>query len=145
MGSLGVGHDWTTSLWLFTFMHWRKKMATLQCSCLENPRDEGAWWADVYGVAQSRTRLKGLSSSSSSRTWLKRLSTHMYLQLNYDSILRHVGGSKICVDMWWFGKGSGFGICTLSVFILFLSLLLWLHTGGGKTTLTAFARSRCHH
>ena len=30
----------------------------LQCSCLENPRDRGAWWAVVYGVAQSRTRLK---------------------------------------------------------------------------------------
>ena len=38
----------------------------LQCSCLENPRDGGAWWAAVYGVAQSRTRLKRLSSSSSS-------------------------------------------------------------------------------
>ena len=37
----------------------------LQCSCLENPRDGGAWWASVYGVAQSRTRLKRLSSSSS--------------------------------------------------------------------------------
>ena len=36
----------------------------LQCSCLENPRDKGAWWAAVYGVAQSRTRLKWLSSSS---------------------------------------------------------------------------------
>ena len=35
----------------------------LQCSCLENPRDGGAWWAAVYGVAQSRTRLKRLSSS----------------------------------------------------------------------------------
>ena len=34
----------------------------LQCSCLENPRDSGAWWAAVYGVAQSRTRLKQLSS-----------------------------------------------------------------------------------
>ena len=30
----------------------------LQCSCLDNPRDGGAWWAAVYGVAQSRTRLK---------------------------------------------------------------------------------------
>ena len=39
----------------------------LQCSCLENPRDGGAWWAAVYGVAQSQTRLKRLSSSSS---WL---------------------------------------------------------------------------
>ena len=38
----------------------------LQCSCLENPRDGGAWWAAIYGVAQSRTRLKWLSSSSSS-------------------------------------------------------------------------------
>ena len=36
----------------------------LQCSCLENPRDGGAGWAAVYGVAQSRTRLKQLSSSS---------------------------------------------------------------------------------
>src|SRR5574341_1416386 len=35
----------------------------LQCSCLENPRDGRAWWAAVYGVAQSRTRLKRLSSS----------------------------------------------------------------------------------
>ena len=37
----------------------------LQCSCLENPRDRGAWWAAICGVAQSRTRLKRLSSSSS--------------------------------------------------------------------------------
>ena len=42
----------------------------LQCSCLENPRDGGAWWAAVYGVAQSWTRLKRLSSSSG-KTWLK--------------------------------------------------------------------------
>ena len=40
----------------------------LHCSCLENPRDGGAWWAAVYGVAQSRTRLKQFSSSSSSVT-----------------------------------------------------------------------------
>ena len=38
----------------------------LQYSLLENPRDGGAWWAAVYGVAQSRTRLKQLSSSSNS-------------------------------------------------------------------------------
>ena len=41
----------------------------LQCSCLENPRDGGAWWAAVYGVTQSRTQMKRLSSSSSSRTF----------------------------------------------------------------------------
>ena len=37
----------------------------LQCSCLENPRDGGAWWAAVYGVTQSQTQLKRLSSNSS--------------------------------------------------------------------------------
>jgi hypothetical protein len=40
----------------------------LQCSCLENPRNGGAWWAAVYGVTHSRTQLKRLSSSSSSKT-----------------------------------------------------------------------------
>ena len=37
----------------------------LQCSCLENPKNREAWWAAIYGVAQNRTRLKRLSSSSS--------------------------------------------------------------------------------
>ena len=73
MGSQRVGHDWATSLSLFAFMHWRRKWQPLQCSCLENPRDGGAWWADVYGVAQSQTWLKRFSSSSSlviSCVWL---------------------------------------------------------------------------
>ena len=61
MGSLRVGHDWATSLSLFTFTHWRRNGNPLQCSCLENPRDGGAWWAAVYGIAQSWTRLKLLS------------------------------------------------------------------------------------
>ena len=45
----------------------------LQCSCLENPRDGGAWWDAVYGVAQSWTRLKRLSSSSSSGGWKSKI------------------------------------------------------------------------
>ena len=50
----------------FHFHALEKEMAThFQCSCLENPRDEGPWWAAVYGVAQSRTRLKQLCSSNS--------------------------------------------------------------------------------
>ena len=65
MGSRRVGHDWVTSRSLFTFMHWRRKWQPTQCSCLENPRDGGAWWAAVSGVAQSRTQLKWLSNSSS--------------------------------------------------------------------------------
>ena len=36
----------------------------LQCSCLENPRDGGAWWAALYGVAQSRTRLNDLAAAA---------------------------------------------------------------------------------
>ena len=67
MGSLGVGRDWATSLSLFIFMHWRRNGNPLQCSCLENPRDGGAWWAAIYGMAQSRTQLKRLSSSSRKR------------------------------------------------------------------------------
>ena len=48
---------------------WEGNGNPLQCSCLENPRDGGAWWAAVYGVAQSRTWLKRHSSSSSSTSW----------------------------------------------------------------------------
>ena len=64
MGSLRVRCDWATSLSLFTFMHWRRKWQPTPVSCLENPRDGGAWWAAIYGVAQSQTQLKRLSSSS---------------------------------------------------------------------------------
>ena len=64
MGSLRVGHNWATSLSLFTFIIGEGNGNPLQCSCLENPRDGGAWWAAVSGVAQSRTRLKWLSIAS---------------------------------------------------------------------------------
>ena len=51
----------------FHFPALEKEMGNpLQCSCLGNPRDGGAWWASIYGVTQSWTRLKRLSSSSSS-------------------------------------------------------------------------------
>ena len=64
LGSLKVRHDWVTSLLLLCIGEGNGN--PLQCSYLENPRDRRAWWAAVYGVAQSRTRLKQLSSSSSS-------------------------------------------------------------------------------
>ena len=62
VGLLRVGHDWVTSLSLSCIGEGNGN--PLQCSCLENPRDRGAWWAAVYGVAQSWTWLKWLSSSS---------------------------------------------------------------------------------
>ena len=64
VGSLRVGHNWATSFSLSCFREGNGN--PLQCSCLENLRDRGAWWAAVYGVTQIWTRLKWLSSSSSS-------------------------------------------------------------------------------
>ena len=66
MGSLRVGHDWATSLSLFTFMHWRRKWQPTPVFLPGESQGRGAWWAAVYGVSQSRTRLKWLSNSSSS-------------------------------------------------------------------------------
>ena len=68
MGSWRVGQDWVKVL------HFHFSFSCIgegngnppQCSCLENPRDRGAWWAAVYGIAQCRTWLTWLSSSSSS-------------------------------------------------------------------------------
>ena len=53
MGSQRVGHDRVTSLSLFTFLHWRRKWQPTPVF-LENPRDEGAWWAAVYGSHRVR-------------------------------------------------------------------------------------------
>ena len=65
MGSLRVGHDGVTSLSLFTFMHWRRKWQPTPVFLPRESQGQGAWWAAVYGVAQSWTQLKRLSSSSS--------------------------------------------------------------------------------
>ena len=64
MGSLRVRHDWATSLHFSLSCIGEGNGNPLQCCCLENPRDGGAWWAAVSGVAQSRTWLKWLSSGS---------------------------------------------------------------------------------
>ena len=70
MESWRVGHSWATSLWCIGKGYGNP----LQCSCLENPRDGGAWWAAIYGVAQSRTWLKRLSSS---RRCIKKQRCHL--------------------------------------------------------------------
>ena len=61
MGSLRVGHDWATSLSLFTFMHWRRKWQPTPVFLPGESQGCGAWRAAIYGVTQSRTRLKWLS------------------------------------------------------------------------------------
>ena len=65
MGSLRVQHDWATSFSLSTFMYWRRKWQPTPVFLPGESQGRGAWWAAVYGVEQSWTRLKGLSSSSS--------------------------------------------------------------------------------
>ena len=99
MWSRRAVHDWETSLSLFAFMIGEGNGNPLHCSCLENPRDMGAWWAAVYGVQQGWTRLKRLSSSSSSvkhdTTILLKMSIvkihqkFYFLTLNKYNILRH--------------------------------------------------------
>ena len=70
MGSLRVRHDWVTSLSLFTFMHWRRKWQPTPVFLPGESQGRGAWWAAVYGVTQSQTWLKRLSSSSSSNVFV---------------------------------------------------------------------------
>ena len=126
-GSLRVGHGWVTSF-SFSFIG-EGNGNPLQCSCLENPRDGGARWAAVYGVAQSRTWLKWLSSSSSRAIfafthyvtkmsigvitlplWLQSASTSTLWMLNKCSlgegneknqaVLRNLSDIKISEDNW---------------------------------------------
>ena len=81
----------------------------LQCSCLESPRDWGAWWAAVYGVAQSRTRLKWLSSSSG--ITINKIAPHMLL-------------NSYCT-MWPFYKLSVQVCCPIFYQIHFPYWFLW--------------------
>ena len=85
MGSLGVEHDWATSL----SRTGEGNGNPLQYSCLENPRDGGAWWAAVYGVVQSWTQMKRLSSSNRSTE------LHWKLILENGSPERHTMGNKV--------------------------------------------------
>ena len=65
--------EWLT--FTFHFHALEKEMATHSCSCLENPRDSGAWWAAVYGVAPSWTRLKRLSSRTDLTNEVQKVTT----------------------------------------------------------------------
>ena len=74
----------------------------LQCPCLENPRDGGAWWAAVYGVAESRKRLKRLSSSSSSVENYLCFSLIFFLMFQKTGylLLCHFTGVRLFATLW---------------------------------------------
>ena len=78
MGLWTVKHDWATSLSLFTFMHWRRKWQPTPVFLPGESPGRGSWWAAVYGVSQSQTRLKQLSSSSSEHIEIYILHTHHF-------------------------------------------------------------------
>ena len=63
MGSLRVGHNWATSLSLFTFMHWRRKWQPTPVFLPGNPRDRGVWWAVSLGSHRVRHDWSDSSSS----------------------------------------------------------------------------------
>ena len=104
----------------------------LQCSCLENPRDGGAWWAAAYGVAQSQTRLKRLSSSSSmgyyhSAPWFLYLiyfrhfkSKILFFYLDITKIKCLVNSLKFLIKSWmtYFNK-SLYCILCYPIFLYF--------------------------
>ena len=69
----------------------------LQCSCLENPKDREAWWAAVYGVAQSWTRLKRLSSSSSSMVYIDSYSQNKQNKISKIVACLCISGSEACL------------------------------------------------
>ena len=85
MGSLRVGHDWATSLSLFTFVHWRRKWQLTPVILPGESRDGGDCWAAVYGVTQSQTRLKRLSSSS--KDWKILSPVHWFLGKLIEDVL----------------------------------------------------------
>ena len=65
-----------TYLWFTSNITWRRQWHPLQCSCLENPMDGGAWWAAVCGVAKSRTRLSDFSFTFHFHALEKEMATH---------------------------------------------------------------------
>ena len=90
MGSLRVGHNWATSLSLFTFLHWRRKWQPTPVFLPGESQGQGAWLAAIYGVSQNRTQLKRLSSSSSSS------SSVVFVKLREQaSIIEHIPWSLI--------------------------------------------------
>ena len=108
----------------FHFHALEKEMANpLQCSCLENPRDGGAWWAAVYGVAQSRTRLKRLNSSSSTHSLCQGIPLKRTISIRYYHIQMGAEKQKIEGLLNFLCKAHGItSFCGIQLGLLIMSL-----------------------
>ena len=95
MGSLRVGHNWATKLSLFTFRHWGRKW---QPTPVFLPGESQRQWAPVFGVTQSRTRLKRLSCNSSSKLH----STHAW---QFRSLATGTNSSELPEILQWYRGG----------------------------------------
>ena len=91
MGSWRFGHDWASSLSLFTFMHWGRKWQPTPVFLPGESRGRGSLWAAVYGVSQSQTQLKRLSSSSGFK-FIIILNTYSFKALNEKYMYMHTYG-----------------------------------------------------
>ena len=91
MGSLRVGHGWANSLSLFTFLHWRRKWQPTPVFLPGESQGWGSLVATVYGVTQSWTRLKWLSSSSSSSSNLPPMLMQDFTLTLSNPLLKRVG------------------------------------------------------
>ena len=134
MGSLRMGHDWAIWLSLFTFMHWRRKWQPIPVFLPGESQGRGAWWAATYGVAQSWT-------------WLKRLSSSTKDDLKYMRILHHCDPSYSCAFCSSIGLlGSALGcpsIRKLNVVSIWMPHTQWnqcQHTPYQKSLILPFAK-----
>ena len=145
----------------------------LQCSCLENPRDGGAWWAAICGVSQSQTRLKWLSSSSSIPIHFSLLIPKMLMfnlaiyclttsnLLWFLDLITFQGPMQYCssqhqnllsaadTDMtehhFCFGPATSFFLEVLAIVLWSTPVVYWTHAdlGGSSSGVILFAFSYC--
>ena len=95
LGLRRVGHDWATSLSLFTFTHWRTKCQPTPVFLPGESQGWGAWWAAVYGITQSQTRLKWLSSRSRYLLWARSfLIIWIFLIIKWHWFWNHILGEN---------------------------------------------------
>ena len=105
MGLLRVRYDWATSLSLFTFMHWRRKWQPTPVFLPGESQRWGAWWAAVYGVAQSQTRLKWLNNFGFISLWSENAIRNLFFQeLRFS--FPHTTRSECCKRYLVTWKGS---------------------------------------